>query len=431
VSGNALPSNAQSLFRTEAVEERLHRGLGEIFLLQPRTHWLWMLAVVLCAAAILAFLFLGEYTRKERVSGQVSLSHQSVRQYSPAAGTVTERYVEEGARIAKGDPLFRIYIDRVSLTKGEAQAAILHQIEERHLRLDTERKLQQQILQEEEATLRRRAHSLGLQIAQLDREIAAQGKRLALNAENLDRARTLAAQDIISAVELQDKEQEHLTLQAQMEGLRRNRLSLTEEGEATRSELRNAPLKARNQLSAIERSIHELEQQAVDNESRRELTVVAMADGYVTGVLVNVGQQVMPTTTLLSILPEGAAFEAQLYVPTRAVGFLEPGGKVLVRYQAFPYQKFGQHQGTIRSIARTALLPAELQLLGEAKEQLYRVLVELQAQHVIAYGKRMPLQDGMQLEADLLVDTRKLYEWILEPLYTLRGNYQAENVRTN
>ena len=159
----------------------------------------------------------------------------------------------------------------------------------------------------------------------------------------------------------------------------------------------------------------------MDTESRRELVVVALTDGQVTGVLVNVGQQVSPTTPLLSILPKGATLQAQLYVPTRAIGFLQIGGTVALRYQAFPYQKFGQYSGRVASISGTTFSPSDLQLVGDSKEQFYRVLVSLDQQRIVAYGLPTRLHDGMQLEADLHVDTRKLYEWVLEPLYTLSG----------
>jgi len=33
----------------------------------------------------------------------------------------------------------------------------------------------------------------------------------------------------------------------------------------------------------------------------------------------------------------------------------------------------------------------------------------------------VPLQAGMQLEADVELETRRLYEWVLDPLYTLTG----------
>jgi len=44
-----------------------------------------------------------------------------------------------------------------------------------------------------------------------------------------------------------------------------------------------------------------------------------------------------------------------------------------------------------------------------------------EAPYVMAYGKRVTLQDGMELEVDILIDTRRLYEWVLEPVYSVTG----------
>ena len=51
----------------------------------------------------------------------------------------------------------------------------------------------------------------------------------------------------------------------------------------------------------------------------------------------------------------------------------------------------------------------------------YRILVALDRQDVLAYGMPEPLRPGMLLEADILGERRKLHEWLLEPLYSLRG----------
>lgn len=100
----------------------------------------------------------------------------------------------------------------------------------------------------------------------------------------------------------------------------------------------------------------------------------------------------------------------------------------MIRYQAYPYQKFGQYQGRVRSISRTSVPFAELASMagavpGLAKdgEQLYRLQISLDKQMVTAYGQPRPLQSGMLLDADVLQDTRRLYEWVLEPLYSLTG----------
>lgn len=75
-------------------------------------------------------------------------------------------------------------------------------------------------------------------------------------------------------------------------------------------------------------------------------------------------------------------------------------------------------------ISRSALSPEGLGALvgnAQAGEPYYRVVVELSAQSITAYGKAEPLRPGMLLEADILGERRKLYEWVLEPLYSLTG----------
>ncbi|MDP0864417.1 hypothetical protein Q8F77_28570, partial [Klebsiella pneumoniae] len=62
--------------------------------------------------------------------------------------------------------------------------------------------------------------------------------------------------------------------------------------------------------------------------------------------------------------------------------------------------------------------------LGQDGEQLYRLRVTLDDQAVTAYGQPRPLQSGMLLDADIFQFTRRLYEWVLEPPYSLTGKRQ-------
>ncbi|WP_370663192.1 hypothetical protein [Massilia mucilaginosa] len=133
-------------------------------------------------------------------------------------------------------------------------------------------------------------------------------------------------------------------------------------------------------------------------------------------------------TPLLSIVPRGATLEAHLYASCRAIGFLRPRQQVHLRYLAYPYQKFGHYRGTIKSISRTGIEPAELPAQfgavaggGKAGEALYRITVTLARQDVTAYGARVPLAPGMQLDADVLLERRRLVEWVLDPVYTITG----------
>jgi membrane fusion protein len=94
-----------------------------------------------------------------------------------------------------------------------------------------------------------------------------------------------------------------------------------------------------------------------------------------------------------------------------------------LRYQAFAYQKFGQSHGVVSEVSRTALRPADLEVAGLVAdaEPLYRVRVRLDRQTVMAYGAAQPLRAGDLLDASVVIDRRRLWEWVLEPLYTVTG----------
>jgi len=118
---------------------------------------------------------------------------------------------------------------------------------------------------------------------------------------------------------------------------------------------------------------------------------------------------------------------AQLYAPSSAVGFVRPGQAVQLRYQAYPYQRFGQQKGQVLQVSRTPLAASELARLalpaalsqGPTSEPLYRITVQLERQSVEAEGQEQALAVGMQLDADVLLERRRLIEWIFEPLLSL------------
>lgn len=135
-----------------------------------------------------------------------------------------------------------------------------------------------------------------------------------------------------------------------------------------------------------------------------------------------------PSKPLASIIPTGDELIAELYALSSSVGFIRPGQTVLVRLPAYPYQKFGQLQGTVQHVSRTSLPATELPGAAVADprdsrvaEPLYRVSIRLNSQAIRAYGADIPLQAGMTVEASVFQDKRALYEWALEPLYSITG----------
>ena len=407
-----------TLFRHEALDAQKNQWLGDIFLAYPLSTTFFACGALGIAAALITFLFLGDYTRKEHVAGQIALSEGLVKIYSPVTGVVKKKLVRERQSISAGQPLYVISVERNSM-KGETQSAIGAQIENKCSSYRAELTTQKKVLEEQEFALRKKIANFESEFNSLQIEVGIQSRHLALNDVALTRFRNLAREKYVAAAQLEEKEQDNLDQQSRLQTLKRQMGTVRREIMAAESELKNLPLQAQNELSVIHRNIASLEEENYENEARREVTVTAMQDGRATAVLAEVGQTVTTSVPLLSEIPHNARFVAYLYVPTRAIGFMREGGVVLLRYQSFPYQKFGQHSGHILSIARAALSPGELQMSGANPENFYRVAIKLDMQQVAAYGRKFELQEGMQLEADVLLENRKLYEWVLEPLNIL------------
>jgi len=224
-------------------------------------------------------------------------------------------------------------------------------------------------------------------------------------------------------VALDQQEQAVLELVNEQQALERQAKSIRRGIAQMEQSLQELPAQRAAQVAATDRDRALIHQERIQQETSGELLVKAPVAGLVGSRLIEPGQAVKAGQPLLSLLPEDSTLQAQLLVPSRAIGFVEPGNTVLLRYQAYPYQKFGHQVGRVLRVSRSAVNPGEPASVGsgQASEPYYRVLVALDAQTVTAYGKPEPLRPGMLVEADILSERRKLYEWLLEPLYSLRG----------
>lgn len=383
------------------------------------------------ALIVVSFLTWGSYTKRSTVSGQLILDTGLVKVFVPQPGIVLEKHVLEGQRVNKGDVLYVLSSERQSSRFGNTQEAISAQVEARKQSLRDELDKTKAMQVEEREALVKKISGLETELKKLDSQINVQKSRVALSVETRTRYEGLLRQDYISKEQLQQKQEELLDQRYRLQGQERDRISVSRELTALRYDLANLSIKQQKQLAQIEREITNAEQELTESEAKRRLVITAPEPGIATAVEAEIGQAVDTNKPLVSVVPTGASLQAHLYAPSKSVGFVKPGDTVLVRYQPYPYQKFGHAEGKVVSVSKTALpsnelanlgsLPSSVGGTGNNNEPVYRVTVELAKQAINAYGKPQSLQAGMLLEADVLQDTRRLYEWVLEPLYSLTG----------
>jgi membrane fusion protein len=184
------------------------------------------------------------------------------------------------------------------------------------------------------------------------------------------------------------------------------------------------PLLTAQRLGELEREQGELAELATresGSQAPRRIAVQAPVAGTLSAVHASRGQAVSPEAAVLTLTPEGEPLVAHLYAPSSALGFVRVGQAVKLRVQAYPHQKFGWLPGQVSAVAQAPAQTTELAQvaglgLGAAAEPLYRITVALSQTPLAGAGAERPLRAGMQLEADVVLEQRRLVEWLFEPL---------------
>ncbi|MEX5628888.1 MULTISPECIES: HlyD family secretion protein [Pseudomonas] len=418
------------MFRLEALTSRQSNWLGEVVLVRPFSFAVLTLIAGGFAAMVVTFFLWGSYTKRITVPGQLVPFSGQLKIHAPQYGLVLERFVDEGQPVKLGAPLFRISSERYAGDSQPVQADVNDQLTIRQRSLGDELAKTRQLQTEERQSLQSKLESLRRQLRTLAQQTESQEKLVKLATNAADRYQGLMDKGYISMDQLQQRQSELLGQHQTLQGLVRETTVLNQQLVETQHEFAGLSALHQNQLASIERSLSGIQQELIESEAKRALVITAPQDGVATAILVEPGQTVDSSRVLMSIVPANSHLQAELYAPSKSIGFIHAGDPVKVRYQAYPYQKFGQHGGSVISISKATLSANELATmtgsvpgLGLEGEQIYRIRVDVESQSVMAYGKARPLQTGMLVEADILQETRHLYEWVLEPLYSLTGKF--------
>jgi membrane fusion protein len=419
-----MPHNAPfTLFRREAVAHAGSRRYGAVVLARPLSFTLLTALFVALAAAIVLFLACFSYTRKTSLPGVVLPTQGLIRVVPAQAGQIVEARVHEGQAVQAGDVLFVLSPEHAAPAQDSAAQTVARLLESRRDSLRSEQSQERLQWRLRRDALDKRVQDLAFDGERIAAQVTLQAHRTQLAEIAVKRYEDLQKDNFVSPVQVQDKQAELLDQQQRLADLQRARAASARDLASARTDLQELAVQGQRDEAAAARGVASSELELAENDTRRQTIVRAPREGIVSAVAGLPGQSVTPANVLAAITPAGSEMEAELYAPSRSAGFLHPGMAVSLRYQAYSYQKFGQSHGVVSEVSRTALRPADLEVAGLAAdtEPLYRVRVRLDRQTVRAYGADQPLRAGDLLDGSVVIDRRRLWEWILEPLYTLTG----------
>ncbi|WP_171982084.1 biotin/lipoyl-binding protein [Aquaspirillum sp. LM1] len=224
------------MFRKEVLNARAEHKHGSVILIRPVSSWIFVACTVFIVASITAYLVLGSYTKRATATGSLLPVNGLVRIIPPIAGMVSERRVEEGQHVRKGDILFVLSDERSQVNGGKIIALReIHatSLEQRRISLQRAREASQLLAKQAQHGLKNKIVMLKNELSHNNQQVDLQKSRVNAAIKILQKHRQLEQEQFISTLALQEKEDavaaqrsQLLSLQRQNTELKRNLVAI-------------------------------------------------------------------------------------------------------------------------------------------------------------------------------------------------------------
>lgn len=416
------------LFRGQVTAARRNAWLGDAQIVQPLP--LRIVASV-CLALMLstvAYAVIGTYTRRVHALGILTPDIGLITIASPVAGRVSSSGVKEGDHVAKGQLLYTIDLDAVS-ANGPTQKRVIEELGRQKDSIVKQRTLRASTAKSEKDALKEQLKNLKAQSVQLDEQIKLQGELVPPLKKRVETLAKALTDGLARSADLQTQNYLYMQATAQLAQFNQASLQIKAKIDDVNAKLTTFDSKLAQDLAEMDRSSAQLEEQIAESEAKQGIEIRAPENGVLTSIRVQAGQSVAPGAILLTLLPRKGRLQANLFVDSSAIGFVEKGAVVMLRYAAFPFQRFGLYRGVVTEITRApvesgdALDASGLKDTDKARGGVYRIVVRPDQKTVNAYGEERQLEAGMRVEADIALEKRPLYRWLFDPLYHAKRSF--------
>lgn len=413
------------LFRKEVLDNHCRVATGDILIQSSLCMTISTVATILLIIMLAIFITFGEYTRKARLTGIVMPSSGLIKITPKFNGHVTKLTVKEGDHVEKGQLLYHISGEHYD-HQGTGTLAIINQsLQAQYATLTTQKNIEKLDNNQQQQAAKQRISLILLQIKSAEQRLSLAKKQVELSSAAVKRYQKLIKQKYVSDIDYQQKQIDETVAKENVENQHQLLLQLHTLLDTTKDNLSHLTLQGQSRNTELERQLQEIRKQQVEISSQENFALTAPVSGTVAAILIKQGQSIKANEPALTLIPENTKLQIELYATSQNAGFIRANQKVSLRFQAFPYQKFGVQYGVIREISRTTLSPSDLlsitPLTWTVNEGHYRVIVEPKLSYIMAYGKKETLRPGMLLEGDVSLDTRYLWEWLTQPIWSLKG----------
>lgn len=152
------------------------------------------------------------------------------------------------------------------------------------------------------------------------------------------------------------------------------------------------------------------------NLRQSRVVLSAPADAVVLEVAkLSPGSIVREAESFFTLVPISDSLEADVQIDSMDVGYIKVGAGVTVKIDAFPFQKHGMLNGSLRTLSRDSFKRSE-SAANLASENYYTGRIDLPSTQLQDVPSGASVLPGMTLTAEILVGKRSVLSYLLWPL---------------
>ena len=416
------------LFRQEAINYQKAKWMGKALLIKGYSAWfVFLLSIIFIIIFIFAVIF-GTYTRRINVPGEITTQPRAINLFSTQQGFIINSHVKVGDKVKKGDPIYELDVSQTTQLGNVTQKtieSINNQIKNISEIIETLKKnkqitlnaLKQQIdeynkFHQDSLLLVKNAEKGMSEMYESMQNYADYQRRGLINNEQFNNQRYLYYQQQNSYQFLQNQIiQENLSI-----------IQLN-------SELVTKIADFDNKISEYQFQLNALQRQLTEVNAKGTLIVSAPSDGRIESLSVTEGQMVKTDDSLAQLIPANTdSYNLVLWAPNESVPYISINDKINIRYEAYPYQRFGQFSGKIMSISNVPASSQEMSTYSSSPlsrnninyQAYYKVIVSLDKQQMAKFNNKIKLTNGMKADITLFLEKRPIYQWMLSPFYDIQ-----------
>ena len=379
--------------------------------------WAWLTGLIVVFAPIVAlFLATAEYSRKESVRGWLVSGEGVARISHSTAGVVESIVTTSGDSVQAGDPI--LYLSRDTFLEDGRNSGdeLLLELGKQIDAIEQRVRLIRAEAEIEQGSITTQLQGLEKQQQVTMRQRIEQQRRLDASRDKLARLKSAAQSGAVTDWEVLRQEDEQLVLQQALGQMQQDEIALNREREQLAARARSLPVETERSISRLKSERSQLQQRITERASVQRVVLKSPIAGKLASVEIHQGGAVAPNQLLATVLPEDLTLIAEVYVPSSAVGFIEPGQSVRLMYDAFPQQQFGAFSGKVDRISDFVLLPSEVPQTFFLREATFKVHISIESDAISLEAGSAMLRPGMLLAAEIILENRSLIDWLLEPI---------------